>query len=531
MSHHRFMRTMLRTVVVLAIASALWACGGGGGGVPQGYRESFVAPAAGGTVTLRSGAIQLEFPAGAVASDTAMEAFSPSALPSDSGVILSTAVSFTNAPLSKPVTLRLSYSASDAPTDPLNDLTIVRLSGSVWVPVEGATVNPQGRTISASADSFGTFAIRRTVRSKWTVMVFLNAANDLYRFSDLNMNQMETVASNPDVRFVVQWKQSTSLFPTSSFNGTRRYLVQPDNTDQIRSQLLADMGQSVDMGKAQTMREFASWAKDAYPAERYALIIWNHGNGWLRSASAETSRAVSYDDQTGNAIQIYELGPALAGLGLDILAFDASLMQMTEVAYEVRDHVPFVVGSQESPPGEGYPYDLVFRRFRDNPTAPTRNLTKAFVDGMLENPIYVNRKITQSVVESSKMPAVAQAADNLAKLLIQNKAAIGEQVVAARSATQAYSPTSFRRFFDLVDFCRNLESRVAVPEIVTAAQQVRAAVGQAVIHEGHNAQSPRSNGLAIDLSEGSAFAATKSGYMPLQWAKDTAWADWLLIAP
>ena len=48
--------------------------------------------------------------------------------------------------------------------------------------------------------------------TKWPVLVYINAANDLYQFSDLNMNQMEQVAGNNQVRFVVQWKQSTDLF-------------------------------------------------------------------------------------------------------------------------------------------------------------------------------------------------------------------------------------------------------------------------------------------------------------------------------
>ena len=42
---------------------------------------------------------------------------------------------------------------------------------------------------------------------------------------------------------------------------------------------------------------------------------------------------------------------------VDVLAFDACLMQMAEVAYEVKDLADYVVGSEETEPGPGYPYD------------------------------------------------------------------------------------------------------------------------------------------------------------------------------
>jgi hypothetical protein len=258
------------------------------------------------------------------------------------------------------------------------------------------------------------------VRTRWTVLVYMNAASDLFTFSTLNMNQMERVAGNPEVRFVVQWKQSQSQYSQSSFDGTRRYVVTPELTDRIGSRLVQDMGVGVDMGDWRTLRAFIEWGTVRYPSDRTVLVVWSHGNGWRRRPDEGMTRAVSYDDETGNAIQIWELRNALEGHRFDILAWDASLMQMLEVAYEVRDHAQLIAGSEESPPGEGYPYDRVFARFRDNPNATTEQLSKAFVDGMLENPIYGTRKITQSVIESARLPALALAASGYADAILNN---------------------------------------------------------------------------------------------------------------
>ncbi len=263
---------------------------------------------------------------------------------------------------------------------------------------------------------------------KWTIMVFLNAANDLATFSDLNVNQLEQVAGNPDVRFVVQWKQT--LIPgvsnNPSFIGTRRYLVKEDNTNAIKSQLVQDLGNGVDMGSTTTLLNFINWTKANYPADRYALVMWNHGNGWRRGTDGPApTRAVSYDDEFGTSIQTWQFVQGLGSNQFDIISWDASLMQMIEVAHEIQDHAEYIVGSEESPPGAGLPYHLVFGQFRDNPDASTLNLSKSFVDGMLQ--AYGSAGfITQSVLEASQLPALANAVDQLALALLANQGLAAE---------------------------------------------------------------------------------------------------------
>ncbi len=370
--------------------------------------------------------------------------------------------------------------------------------------------------------------------SKWTVLVYLNAANDLYQFSDLNVNQMEQVAGNPDVRFVVQWKQSTDLFSDASFNGTRRYLVKPDNTNTIASELVQNMGQSVDMGDKQSMLEFINWAKTFYPAQRYCLVVWNHGNGWRRGPEGSyPTRAVSYDDETGNAIQIWELTQALGSNTFDIIAWDASLMQMMEVAHEVQDCADYIVGSEESPPGAGYPYHLVFGPFRDNPDASTSSLSKNFVDGMLQ--FYQNdalAKITQSVIDTNQIPALRTQIDVLAGELMANVGSLGTLVPAVRASAKSYSPTSARVYRDLWDVCDRIQTGTGIVSLQNACIATKAAINNAVIWEGHKTSSNGSHGISIDFSSSGQFAGqTGIDYGLLRFAGDSQWNEWLTMAP
>ena len=377
--------------------------------------------------------------------------------------------------------------------------------------------------------------------TKWTVFVYLNAANDLYWASDLNVNQMERVADNPEVRFVIQWKQSRDAFPASSFDGVRRVLVKPDNSsavvsEVVQSNLVDGLGNPLDMGIPQTLKDFLDWGTTFYPADRYALVIWNHGNGWHRRPIHDTGRAFSYDDQSGNAIQIWQMNQGLAGHHFSIIAWDASLMQMVEVAYEARSFADFIVGSEESPPGAGYPYDLVFDDFRDNPDATTSSLTNAFVDAMVTYPPYFGSKITQSSIDTTQLSALK---DSLSTLGAALKTAYQADPVGmtpivqqVRADAQSYSPNATRIYRDIVDLCLQLEANAATPAAVSpAAADVRTKVAAAVLFEGHNGLSPNSHGVSIDFSDFSTFGPVSGDYLQMQFAIDSLWDEWLSVAP
>lgn len=373
---------------------------------------------------------------------------------------------------------------------------------------------------------------------KWTILVYMNAANDLDAYSTPNIGQMEQVATNPDVRFVVQWKQAPSVSQFATFNGTRRYLLRPSPNGSATNQLLENMGAGVDMGIPQTLHAFIVWGKAHFPADHTVLVIWDHGDGWLpdairagAAAPKMTSDAFSYDTQTGHAIQVWQINQAFQGQHLDITAFDASLMQMDEVAYQLNGFTDYVAGSEESPPGPGYPYQLVFAPFATTPDATPQALSKSFVDGMLNYAPYAEDKIEQSVVMPSQMPAVAAAAANLAQALIANEPALASTIPTVRANTQAYSQTTNRYFYDSVSLCGNLAAATTIGSVQAACANYNAATAGAVVWEGHNANSPGSHGLSVDFSPSSFYSTLSSDYQQLAWNSASGWGNWLAMAP
>jgi hypothetical protein len=365
----------------------------------------------------------------------------------------------------------------------------------------------------------------------WTVMVFLNAANDLDAFSDLNVNQMESVMANPKVRVVVQWKRIATYAPQGSWTGTRRYLIRYDTDNEaVRSQLLEDMGQGVDMGDPATLREFIRWARARYPADRYALIIWNHGSGWR----TRTTRAVSFDDEYGTSIKIWDLPTAIRPTSsdpvLDVLLFDASLMQMLEVAYECRYVARYIVGSEESPPGEGYPYHRILPALMDNSDIPPAEWGKEVVRQFVsfyqqEFPSYYN--ITQSVVDAAKLEEVANALDALAGTLLERRTLYVNALRNARMNAQSYNYPEYK---DLWHVAQLMKEYTGDAQIGMRVDALHAALRQAILYEAHanNNRVRNSHGLSIYYPNAGDYLGR---YGLLALARATRWDEWLQQAP
>ena len=95
-------------------------------------------------------------------------------------------------------------------------------------------------------------------------------------------------------------------------------------------------------------------------AKKYAVVIWNHGSGWSKRRGNNIPEGISYDDESGNHITTAQLTPAVAknagesGQKIDILAFDACLMQMLEVSYAVKNHVNYLLRKILNPVKAGH---------------------------------------------------------------------------------------------------------------------------------------------------------------------------------
>lgn len=202
-------------------------------------------------------------------------------------------------------------------------------------------------------------------------------------------------------------------------------------------------------------------------------------------------KAVCWDDTNGgDALYMSEVRSALdaAATNVHLIGFDACLMAMIEVAYETRNTGPTVmVTSEETEPGDGWPYNTILSGLKSNPSWTPTQLGSWIVDKYYES--YGNSE-TQSAVNLTQMATLATAVSNFADAMINNW-----------NTNQA--------------------------AVKTAAQAVMTAITNARINEKHGSAWPGAHGLAVYFPRTvGEFDANYNGSI-IQFPLNTHWEEFL----
>jgi hypothetical protein len=117
---------------------------------------------------------------------------------------------------------------------------------------------------------------------RWTVLVFLAADNDLESFAMQDLHELEKNGSDDNIAYVVQIDRRGG---GESGTALRGLIMRDPEWERYKVRivsLLSNIGET-STGDPRVLSEFIQWGVREYPAERYGLVIWNHGNGWRES--------------------------------------------------------------------------------------------------------------------------------------------------------------------------------------------------------------------------------------------------------
>lgn len=362
----------------------------------------------------------------------------------------------------------------------------------------------------------------------WTLLVFLNGNNNLDRFGAMDINEMEKVGSTDSVNVVVQWASMAA----SSVK--RLYVKKDNNPNKVTSPTVQDMG-AVDMGDVKSLVEFVRWGAQNYPAKHYFIDVWNHGAGWHRLSldGGFKPTDISWDDKTGNFITTEQLGDAMKqaaaiiGHKVDVYGSDACLMAMAEVANEMNDSVSYYVGSQETEPGEGWPYDGLLTRWNATPNATGADvgkiLTEEYVKSYEKGGSQAgsgSQETTFSAFDLGQMDTLNKAVEELAKKILSSDAAELTKIKNSADSSQSYAYSDYK---DLSDFTTEMEKSQVRIEPATL-KGVRDAIGKFVIATRSSKDYVRSKGVSIWLPTSSyTYQSYSQRYSGLHFAKATNW--------
>jgi hypothetical protein len=416
----------------------------------------------------------------------------------------------------------------------------------------------------------------------WLVMLYQDADDkvlekDIY----VDLNEAERVGSNGRVQIVAQIDRYRGGYSgDGNWSSTKRYYLTPDeDLGRLQSQQVADLGE-VNMSQGKSLVDFVTWAVGNFPADNYVLILSDHGMGWPGGWSddnpdAPGDRSIPFSAQVGDRLYLMELDQALGEIrektsiaGFELIGLDACLMGDLEVFTALAPHAHYVVASQENEPSLGWAYTSFLSSLEKDPDMSGAKLAQMVVDSYIEgdqrivddqaraellrqgSPLgglfgslggisadqlasQMSKSITLAAIDMTRVPDLIERLNALAYALQNDDQS---SVASARNYAQNFTSLFGEKvppsYLDLSSFSQLLVKESRNPQVKQAAQEVFAAVNEAVIAEKHGPEKPGATGISIYFPNSQLYRSPVSGpesYTAIaqRFARVSLWDDFL----
>ncbi|MEM7031452.1 MAG: clostripain-related cysteine peptidase [Chloroflexota bacterium] len=360
------------------------------------------------------------------------------------------------------------------------------------------------------------FAIPEVTPLKNLVLLYVNADNDLspYMLSLMKKAEQATIQSDTVVLVLLDGPNEDDSFLyrlQTAQNSVCLYYTDPTCGGRyVLGENLWPWNENT--GSHHSLTAFITGAIEAYPqAEQIILSMVGHGGGWspevLAGQPANHGRKPSdelggllWDNHPGDSLSTRDLGEALqtsqarTGRTIDLLYLDACLMAMSEVAYEIRDSVDFLLAS-ESWSWTSFAYDDHLNSLVEAETP--QEVGQAWLNNEADLLTADDYPFTFSLVDLHQMDNVVIAENQLATNLLLAMPEAKPNIQAALQMTACFDSNldgaidAEDNYCDLADFTRHLETTFADNNNVkTSAQYLRQEIDKAVIAERHKGGIP-----------------------------------------
>lgn len=384
-------------------------------------------------------------------------------------------------------------------------------------------------------------------KAQLTVMLYQCSDNNLEGAQINDLREMLAAGGTKQVNFIVFCDRHESgeepHFTNASVGGLKNWTTAKIlKIHKNRLEELADWGE-VDTTDGNVLARFIDFATKWCPADRYGLILEDHGGGWTGGFADDTSK-----DDIGE-LTVPEIRSALAAHQkktgkLEFIGFDACLMANLEVAHAVSPFAKVMIASQETEPGSGWYYTPLFNALNKNPKMTGAAFGKLAVEEYFKSYVtskdeYIRKQVpmlTLSAVDLSKIPAVVKAVQSVGTLSAKELEKSREQWIqfaSARSITEEYAVDDMSDpldVYDAISLFRNISKRKLDAQTVQAAKQSVQLMSAAVISAKGGAARPEANGLTIFVPKlPDALEETKGnfyGALPFNQSKD--WTTFLM---
>ena len=363
------------------------------------------------------------------------------------------------------------------------------------------------------------------MKAKLTLLIYMSADNNLNSTAEDDLESLRKGSLYSDIQIIVQLDRWEFV----DTQETIRYHIKRGDIEEIKR-----LGET-NTGNPQILKKFIEESAKAYPSEKLIVVIWSHGTGVddfdIYSANREhyfihkediEKIAISFDDSAKDFLDNIELQKALdVDIPIDIIGFDACLMGMFEIAYQLRDNANYMVASQSVEPIYGWDYSRILEELDINIESSfiAEKLVKFYGDYYKHKPY----DTTQSAYNLRFIDSVAKSLDSFSKVLLEH--------LEDRKDLK-YSLLSSQLFnrnnnIDLIDFIKNIQSRVQIEQLEPYSKKLLEELDRFIIanyNMGHRVRD--ANGVSLYFpSKIRPFKETFEIYEKLDFSKD--YPNWI----
>ena len=228
------------------------------------------------------------------------------------------------------------------------------------------------------ADDLQAAQITPSAQKAATVLVYLNG-------SDLESEAGEASADIDEMLASGIGENANVVIETLGTSKWQNYGIASDHTqryivNQGKLELVDDSLGQLDTTDPNTLADFISWGVKNYPADRYILVLWDHGAGPVYG--------FGYDEfqSEESAMTLDEMKQALDAnpdVHFDIIGMDCCIMGSLETCVALQPYCDYMVVSEDFEPGVGWSYEGWMSMLEQNPGIDTVELGKVIVDDMI----------------------------------------------------------------------------------------------------------------------------------------------------
>jgi hypothetical protein len=330
----------------------------------------------------------------------------------------------------------------------------------------------------------------------WTVFMYGHGDHNLSNSLVRDIAEMAQAQLSADVQVVVladfDAQQTIADGSGDTFPSGAHWLqVEGGGAEPVEIQTDAEL----DFDDPQTLADAVATALGNFPADHYAVILWDHGGSWSGGFGGDTQDGTREGSamsakQVASAIRAGMTGAEVDG-PLDIFAFDTCLMASAEVATEFKALAQVYIADAEIDYGDGWDYTGFLTYLSQHPGEDVRALAKrevALWDAHHLNAGDNDRLLRSHVaIDLGALGAFDSAFAKVSDAWLESELSIAPQLGRAAYFSlppymnQLSAPGDAPELRDVGQFLQALSAGVGNPALASAATAAKSALEAAIL--------------------------------------------------